>query len=306
MTEDTPRTDEPRTGVNDASDSSDGSAPGEAGPGTGPGAVKTETIRDLERKNKELLVRVRELEFERVGGGEQKMVQEEKRCSEAAGVEDDPYDRADAEQWFAVTAPLKFTMHAVFYYAGKAADKIVSLYGKAFKLDRGYVADFNKAAGIGHAKHGRWAKAIPLLEKAFAMTPGDLDVGMHLAKAYSGAKQYEKACGHLEGILETSPGSARAVRALGFIYSRRRDHERAIEYLARAVELDPDDAQAYYRLGAAYDSKKQYGQAVESFKKAIAVDPRLARAHQAMGFTYESMGDRESAVECFKRALELE
>ncbi len=223
-----------------------------------------------------------------------------------ASVEHTPYDKADVKQGFSTTAPIKFTMHAVFYYAGRAADNIVSLYSRAFKLDREYVADFNKSTGMAHARHGHWEKAIPLLEKVLAITPGDLDTRMHLAEAYGAANQYDKACQHLEKVLQTSPNSVGAVRALGMIHSRRRDYQRAIEYLERAVALDPDHAQAYYRLGAAYDNEKLYDQAVESFRKAILLDPRFAKAYQALGFTYESMGDRESAVQCFKKALELE
>ena len=202
-------------------------------------------------------------------------------------------------------SPLKFVVHASSYYAGRAADKIISLYSRACKLDRGYFADFNRSAGIVHASHGRWEKAIPLLEKALAMTPGDLDARMCLAEAYDAADQPDKAQVHLEKILEKNPNSASALRALGLICSHGEDYERAIECLEKAVEIDPDHAESSYRLGMAYDSKELYAQAVEALKKAIALDPRFAKGYQALGFTYESMGDRESAVKCFKKALEF-
>jgi len=223
-----------------------------------------------------------------------------------AGPEHAAGTETDVKEGFSAAAPIKFAVHTAFYYAGRIADKVVSLYSRAFKLDREHVADFNKSTGIAHARHGRWEKAIPLLEKVLAITPGDQETRMYLAEAYGAANEYEKACQHLEQVLEMNPDSAPAVRALGIIHSRRQDYERAIEYLERAAELDPDHVEAYYRLGAAYDNKKLYDQAVESFKKAIQLDPRFAKAYQALGFTYESMGDRESAVECFKKALELE
>jgi tetratricopeptide (TPR) repeat protein len=202
--------------------------------------------------------------------------------------------------------PVKFAVRAVFYYAGKTADKIISLYSRAFRLDREYVADFSRSTGMAHAKRGRWEKAIPLLEKALAIAPDDQETRMHLARACGAANQYEKAHEHLGKALEANPNSGPALRALGILCSRRQDYERAIQYLKRAVELDPDHAQAFYRLGAAYDNRKLYDRAVESFKEAIRLDPRCAKPYQALGFTYESMGDRESAVECFKKALELE
>lgn len=240
-------------------------------------------------------------------------VAEDRKPSAAAPRDDGPtaraddacHEEADVDPGFP-SNPIRFALHAVFYCAGKLADKVVSLYGNTFKLDREYVADFNKSTGIAHADRGDWEKAIPLLEKALATTPDDEDIRMHLAEAYGAANQYEKACLHLGKALEASPDSARVVRALGVFHSRRQDYDRAIEYLKRAVALDPDHVQSLYHLGAAYDNKKLYDRAVDSFKEAIRLDPRFAKAYQALGFTYESMGDRESAVGCFKQALQLE
>lgn len=204
------------------------------------------------------------------------------------------------------TNPVRFTLHAVFYCAGKVADKIVSLYSRTFRLDREYVADFNRSTGIAHAKRGDWEKAIPMLEKALTIAPDDQKTRMRLAEACNAADQHERACVHLKEVLNANPDSAQALRALGNHHSRQQDYERAIEYLERAVKLVPDHAQSFYRLGTAYDNRKLYDDAVRSFKDAIRLDPRFSKAYQALGFTYESMGNRTSAVECFKKALELE
>ncbi|MHC4662692.1 MAG: tetratricopeptide repeat protein [Planctomycetota bacterium] len=220
--------------------------------------------------------------------------------------EDDSLNIDSSVSQGSITASLGFAVHAIFYYAGKAADKIVSLYSGAFKLDKAYVADFNKTSGIACVRQGNLTKAIPLLEKALKDKPGDTDIRMQLVEAYSLTSQNEKAKQHLAKILEANPDSARAVRALGILYMHQQDYDRAIEHLERAVELDPDHARTYYRLGAAYDNSKMYDQAVKSFRKTISLDPRFAKAYQALGFTYESMGNRESAVECFKKALEID
>ncbi len=223
-----------------------------------------------------------------------------------AGVADTAHTKSIFKRGFSITAPVKFALHGGFFYAGRAADKIVALYSRVFKLDPKHVAEFNKSTGIGYARHGDWEKAIPLLEKALTVTPGDTDIRMQLAEAYGTTNQPEKAGQHLKIILEANPNSAQTLRALGTLYMRRQDYDHAVEYLEKAVELDPDHPQAYYRLGSAYDNKKQYDRAVESFRKTISLDPRFAKAYQALGFTYESMGERQSAIECFKKALELE
>jgi tetratricopeptide (TPR) repeat protein len=222
-----------------------------------------------------------------------------------AGLENTGGDEADVDYGFPRN-PVKFAMLAVFHCAGKAADKLISLYGRAFRLDREYVATFSKSTGITYASRGRWRQAIPLLEKALAMEPDDHEPRMHLAEAYAATNQCAKAHAHLKMALAANPKSARVAHALGVLCLRQQEHERAVEYLTMAVELDPDHAESLYRLGTAYDSRKLYDKAVESFKGAIRLDPRFAKAYQALGFTYESIDDRKSAVECFKKALELE
>ena len=235
------------------------------------------------------------------------------RTAGAPGVEEshaqgaDPYfvGGGEADQVFSGN-PIRFALHAVFYCAGKVADKIVSLYSKTFKLDREYVADYNRSTGMAHAERGDWGKAIPMLEKALAMASDDLETRMCLARAYSALEQHEKACAHLTEVLKADPESIQALRVLGSLHSRRQDYEQATECLERAVNLAPDHAQSFYRLAAAYDNRKLYDAAIRSFKDAIRLDPRFAKAYQALGFTYESMGDRDAAVGCFKKALELD
>jgi Flp pilus assembly protein TadD len=228
---------------------------------------------------------------------------EEKRMVET---EDHPMDMVNTVGHLSPAVSAKFAIRAACYLAGRAADKLVALYTRAFRLDRDYILNFHKSAGIAHARHKQWSKAIPLLEQSLVLAPDDLEIRMRLAEGYAANNQHEKACQQLEKILELDPGSAAAVRALGAIHVRRQDYDRAIEYLEKAATLDPDHAQTYYRLGMAYDNKKQYDQAVQAFKSAIRLDPRFAKAYQALGFTYESMDDREAAITCFKKALELE
>ncbi|MHC4251016.1 MAG: tetratricopeptide repeat protein, partial [Planctomycetota bacterium] len=117
--------------------------------------------------------------------------------------------------------PVRFALHAVFYCAGKVADRIVSLYSRTFRLDREYVADYSRSTGIAHVERGDCGKAIPMLEKAIAMGSDDLETRMCLARAYSTSNMREKACAHLMEALKANPDSVRALRALGSLHSRR-------------------------------------------------------------------------------------
>lgn len=249
------------------------------------------------------------------GKGHPPAPEDEPRAAGAPGIEEshaqgeDPYfvGGEDEETVQIPTGnPIRFAMHAVFYCAGKVADKIVSLYSRTFRLDREYVADYNRSTGMAHANRDNWDKAIPMLERALKIVSGDLETRMCLARAYSALNQHERARAHLMEILKADPESIQALRVLGKLHSRQQDYEQATEYLARAVKLAPDHALSCYRLAAAYDNRKLYDDAIRSFKHAIRLDPRFAKAYQALGFTYESMGDRDAAVGCFKKALELD
>lgn len=201
---------------------------------------------------------------------------------------------------------MRLAMHAPFFYAGMAAERMVALYNKAFRLDSGYRAEYYKSVGVSHAQKGRHEKAIGPLEMALAITPDDPEVLRHLGRACYACERLGEAKAHLTKALKTGGKSAGALFLMGMIYSREGDYDRAIVYFTKVAELEPEHAEAHYRLGVAFDNKKRYKAAITYFRKAIRLDPRNSKAHQALGFAYESTGDRESAVTCFKKALELD
>ena len=197
-------------------------------------------------------------------------------------------------------------LHTICLYAGRAADKMVSLYDRALCVDPAYRAEYLKSVGVSHSRKGRHSKAIAPLEAALAITPNDTEVRRHLGNAYFACNEVDKAATHLEKALEADALSPGVLFSLGMLSSKKQDYDNAIEYFRKTIELEPQNAQAHYRLGIAFDNKKLSEEAITFFKKAISLDPRDAKAHQALGFAYETIGDRESAVACFKKALELD
>ncbi len=53
---------------------------------------------------------------------------------QAAVGEDTGYGSSGALRNFFPAAPARFAVHAAFYYAGRTADKVVSLYNRVFKV----------------------------------------------------------------------------------------------------------------------------------------------------------------------------
>ena len=112
------------------------------------------------------------------------MTSEAVRQDEPTGAEEVDGQRggmADALRRFSVGASAKFAFRTACYLAGRTADKLVSVYTQAVTLDRDYLAGLNKSTGLDHARHKRWGKAIPLLEKSLAADPEDGETRMRLA-----------------------------------------------------------------------------------------------------------------------------
>ena len=89
-------------------------------------------------------------------------------------------------------------LHTICLYAGRAADKMVSVYNRALCVDPAYRAEYLKSVGVSHSRKGRHSKAIAPLEAALAITPNDSEVRRHLGNAYFACDEFDRAAIHLE------------------------------------------------------------------------------------------------------------
>jgi tetratricopeptide (TPR) repeat protein len=166
-----------------------------------------------------------------------------------------------------------------------------------------------------YARQGRLADAIPLLEKASAVSPEHYGCGYDLALAYlqSGASakareqiqamlaREEKAELHnLLGAVEQAAGdptaaamqmqraaemdpSEKHVFDFGNILLRYGASEKSLTILRYGVKKYPRSVQLRVALGAALHALRQYDEAVEALCQAVDLDPADSRALYFLG-----------------------
>jgi tetratricopeptide (TPR) repeat protein len=148
----------------------------------------------------------------------------------------------------------------------------------------------------------RYAEAIPLLEKAIAISPAYLASRELLMEVYDIQQDFDKLGQLAESTLLIAPDDAEALKykvsslkkqsrlsieleqtrenptaekylALSVAYYQKGQYQKSIDTALEAIKLKADYAEAYNNISAAYNELKHYDTAVSFLKKAIALKP---------------------------------
>jgi len=90
----------------------------------------------------------------------------------------------------------------------------------------------------------RYDEARPILERALALEPGNLDVMNNLAICFLATGKTDEAGALLGRILAAQPGNAAAHANLGILLYQKGKTDEAIPHLKEAVRLDPNNQPA--------------------------------------------------------------
>jgi tetratricopeptide (TPR) repeat protein len=181
--------------------------------------------------------------------------------------------------------------------------KVISLAPESF---RGY-----SNLGGAYLAWGRYADAIPALEKSLSIrpTPSALN-NMGVAYFYSrrfddAAKTYERAAtldandyrlvGNLAECYERIPGKHAAAVA---------KFKKAIELGEKAAATNPRDGNVLSSLAVYYASLDDRAKAAESLRKALAASPKNMDILFGASLVYTRLGDDDRALEYLKRAFD--
>jgi tetratricopeptide (TPR) repeat protein len=133
----------------------------------------------------------------------------------------------------------------------------------------------NMTRGTRLLSQGKPNEALPLLERAHKLKPGDADAALNLGGA--------------------------------FILSGR--HKKAVPVLEQAVARVPDNAQLWINLGAAYlgnpitATDERQRKALDAFHKALEIDPLARSVAYNIGLIHRDRGEIALAVAAFRRAV---
>ena len=87
------------------------------------------------------------------------------------------------------------------------------------------------------AAMGRFDASIAEIEKAWALDPVSLRIGVDVGRAYYFARQYDRAVAQYRRVLDLDPNFAQAHSMLGMALLAQRDHDAALAELRKGIEL---------------------------------------------------------------------
>src|SRR5215207_4571719 len=133
---------------------------------------------------------------------------------------------------------------------------------------------------------GDYAGAIQSLEKALALSPGEVQAQSLLGWAQMLHEDYDDALGTFSRVLMKEPANALARINVGYICLKKRIFGEAIEHLSKAIRLDNDpkaSLYANYYLGLVYLEREMYEDAQTFFRKSLSLGPNLLEAYYELG-----------------------
>ena len=147
---------------------------------------------------------------------------------------------------------------------------------------------------------GDYAGAIQSLEKALALSPGEVQAQSLLGWAQMLHEDYDDALGTFSRVLMKEPANALARINVGYICLKKRIFGEAIEHLSKAIRLDNDrkaTLYAHYYLGLVYQEREMFEDAQTFFRKTLKLGPNLIEAYFELGRALWFAGQRDEAMQ---------
>ncbi len=157
------------------------------------------------------------------------------------------------------------------------------------------------------------AEAVPYLERASRLNPGDDDNSYELALAYAGAGNPERARTQARALLvhqdKTHSAEAHQVRAelhhlLGDVEEKLGNPLEAVREYQRAAELDPSEPNLF-DWGTELLIHRALEPAIEVFTKGDRLFPKSVRMLVALGVARYARGSYDQAAQCLVSASDL-
>jgi tetratricopeptide (TPR) repeat protein len=160
--------------------------------------------------------------------------------------------------------------------------------------------------GAAHYDRGQWAAALPSLQRALALQPGDVQTLIDAANTMRQLLRPNEAIPMYQRALSLSPDEAEARNNLGNAYLESQQYRAAEREYQLALKLRPRDAQVLCNVGFAQAALGRREEAATHFRESLAQNPALVEALNGLGNVLRDLGDRREAAAHFRRAIELD
>lgn len=147
--------------------------------------------------------------------------------------------------------------------------------------------------------------AVELLERALALTPGNVAYLANLGEAYRRARRFEQAAFVLEHTIALRPDLAPAHHNLGLTLERLDRLDLAVAAFQQALALDDALRPAHVALGRALWTLGRIDDALSHYRRAVERFPNDAELRHGLAVCLKDTAELDEAIEQSRRALEL-
>ena len=153
---------------------------------------------------------------------------------------------------------------------------------------------------------GRINAALGVLEKLRRLYPQDRAVLQNLGMLYSSRKRFRQALEVYQEMLRSSPGDVQLHLNAASAYTGLRNSNAALEHLDRAISLDGELGEAYAKKGTLLADLGRYPAAADALELALRRDPHNPRVLLQLGLVRCSMEQWEAGLANLQAATELD
>ena len=156
-------------------------------------------------------------------------------------------------------------------------------------------------------KKGNKSETISTLEKAYNLTPFDVELNYMLALklAESGNSRVINLCDSLIRA-DSLQIHAEPYYYKGIYYSSINDKAKAIAFFDNAIKIDYNFLEGYIEKGSVLYEMKKYEEALAIFNLCLTVSPKFADAYYWIAKCQEAIGKKEEAKLNYERAYSLD
>ena len=157
------------------------------------------------------------------------------------------------------------------------------------------------------SKKGNIAEAISILEKAYQLTPYDIDLNYDLAYKYAENKNAKVIilCDSLIKI-DTLNLHAEPYYYKGIYFSNINNKEKALALFDDAIKHDYNYLNAYIEKARVLYDQKKFGDALKTSQLANTISPKFPDAYFWVAKCQEALGQKEEAKINYQRAYGLD
>ena len=162
-----------------------------------------------------------------------------------------------------------------------------------------------KALGAVYKQMGRSADALAPMQKASAMSPGDVEAQYNLGVTLQDLGRLGEAAASYRRALQINPNYADAHSNLGVIHQELGRLDEAESSYRRTLQINPNYAKAHSNLGAILQKLGRLNEAEVSLRRALQIDQNSAETHINLGNILKVLGRLDEAADSYRRALQI-